>query len=358
MKYQPRTALRLATSAGRGRTRVMRALPLRLVSLVLLLAAGLVALTVFFAPGPQPASGQMTDVEVWSATLTVADLPGEHGDGCDSYLSQEELHCVPGQLLTSNSFKYMGKEDDIVGVRVLYGNLRLTFYEPIEELDLKTLTLHVDGQAYPLSDAKVRAHASATVYSAAVWLNTGLSWSPGDTVNLKLTTSLCDITQEVNDEEITITWHPKRTQAGSVWLYRNLVQGEYGFARADMDEAEITASAPFVWIAGGFHSNAPTPPGESDPRHDSLADGASREGVIKYVRDNAQDYSEPKWYVREPDESTTSGLTPSRAINILGAGGEERVTVQAVLWGSETCSNGGPYAIPFTRQTEPIPGGL
>ncbi len=358
MKYRTRTALRLATYAGRGRAPMMRALPLRLVSLVLLLAAGLVAVTVFFAPGPQPASGQMTDVEVWSATLTVADLPGEHGDGCDSYLSQEELHCVPGQLLTSNSFKYMGTEDRIVGVRVLYGNLRLTFYEPIEELDLSTLTLHVDGQAYPLSDATVRAHASATVYSAAVWFNTGLSWAPDDTVDLKLTTSLCDIKQEVNDEEITITWNPNRTQAGSAWLYRNLVQGEYGFARADMDEGTITASAPFVWIAGGFHSNAPTPSGETDPRHDSLAAGTSREDVIKYVRDNSQDYSEPNWYVRAPDESTTSGLTPSRAINVLGAGGEERVTIQAVLWGSETCANGGPYAIPFTRQTEPIPGGL
>ena len=349
MKYRTRTALRLATSAGRSRTPMRRAWPLRLCSLVLLLAAGLVAVTVFFAPGPQPASGQMTDVTIWSATLTVADLPGEHGDGCDSYLSQEELHCVPGQLLTSNSFKYMGTEDSIVGVRVLYGNLRLTFYEPIEELDLSTLTLHVDGEEYPLSNAEVRAHASATVYSAAVWSNTGLSWSPGNTVELKMTTSLCDITQEVNDEEITITWHPKRTQAGSAWLYRNLVQGEYGFARADMDEGTITASAPFVWIAGGSHSN---------PSHNSLEEGTSREAVIEYVKDNAQQYSEPNWYVRAPDESTTSGLTPSRAINVLGAGGEERVTIQVVLWGSETCSNGGPYAIPFTKQTEPIPGGL
>ena len=349
MKYRTRTALRLATSAGRCRPPMMRALPLRLVSLVLLLAAGLVAVTVFFAPGPQPASGQMTNVTIWSATLTVADLPGEHGDGCDSYLSQEELHCVPGQLLTSNSFKYMGTEDEIVGVRVLYGNLRFTFYEPIEELDRSTLTLHVDGVEYPLSDATVRRHALAGVNRGAVWFNTGLNWSPGDTVDLKLTTNICDITQEVNGEEITITWNPNRTQAGSVWLYRNLVQGEYGFARADMEEGTITASAPFVWIAGGFHSNAPI--------HNSKAEGASREAVIEYVKDNAQQYSEPKWWVRKPDSSDTDDLTPSRAINILGASGEERVTIHVRLWGFETCSNGA-YTIPVTRQTEPIPGGL
>ena len=95
-------------------------------------------------------------------------------------------------------------------------------------------------------------------------------------MDLKLTTSLCDITTATNDEEITIAWNPNRTQAGSVWLYRNLVQGEYGFARADMDEGTITASAPFVWIAGGFHSNAPTPPGSTNPSHDSLAAGTSR----------------------------------------------------------------------------------
>ena len=81
--------------------------------------------------------------------------------------------------------------------------------------------------------------------------------------------------------------------------------------------------------------------------------------MIKYVRDNSQQYSEPKWWVRGPeDDSARNDLTPSRAINILGAGGEERVNVQVVLWGSETCSNGGPYTIPITRDTEPIPGGL
>ena len=145
MHYTPSRSL---PSGLFGRCGMMRAsfLPL---SPLLLLAAALVALTVFFAPGPQPASGQMTNVEVWSATLTVADLTGEHGDGCDSFMSQEELHCVPGQLLTNNSFKYMGTEDRIVGARVLYGNLRLTFYSPIDEFYLKTLTLHVDGRRTP-----------------------------------------------------------------------------------------------------------------------------------------------------------------------------------------------------------------
>ena len=357
MKNRTRIALRFASSAGRGRTRVIRALPLRLVSLVLLLGAGLVAVTVLFSPGPQPASGQMTDVEVWSATLTVADLMGEEGDGCDSTASQEELHCVPGQLLTSNSFKYMGTEDRIVGARVLYGNLRLTFYSPIDDFYLKTLTLHVDGQAYPLSDATVRRHALAGVNRGAVWFNTGLSWAPGDTVDLKLTTNICDITQEVNGEQITITWNPIRTRAGSLWLYRNLVQGEYAFARADLDAGTITASAPFVWTAGGWHSNAPRREGSTYPHHDSLAEGTTREDVIKYVRDNSEKYSEPKWWVRKPDGSDTDDLTPSRAINILGAGGEERVTIHVRLWGFETCSNGA-YTIPVTRQTEAIPGGL
>ena len=109
---------------------MMPASAIRRISPLLLLTAALVALTVFFAPDPQPAYGQMTDVAIWSATLTVGDLLGEEGDVCDSTASQEELHCDPGQLLTSNSFKYMGTEDRIVGARVLYGNLRLTFYSP------------------------------------------------------------------------------------------------------------------------------------------------------------------------------------------------------------------------------------
>ena len=334
----------------------MPASAIRRISPLLLLTAALVALTVFFAPGPQPAYGQMTDVAIWSATLTVGDLMGEEGDGCDSTASQEELHCVPGQLLTSNSFKYMGTEDRIVGARVLYGNLRLTFYSPLDEFYLKTLTLHVDGVAYSLSDATVRRHALAGVNRGAVWFNTNLNWAPGDTVDLKLTTSICDVTQEVNGEQITITWNPIRTRAGSLWLYRNLVQGEYAFARADLDAGMITTSAPFVWTAGGWHSNAPTPEGSTYPRHDSLAEGTSREEVIKYVRDNPQ-YSEPKWWVIGPDGSSRNDLTPSRAINILGAGGEERVTIHVRLWGFETCSNGA-YTIPVTRDTEPIPGGL
>ena len=78
-----------------------------------MLGALLGALSLFHVT---PAQAQTT---VWSATLTVGDLMGEEGDGCDSTASQEELHCVPGQLLTSNSFKYMGTEDRIVGARVL-----------------------------------------------------------------------------------------------------------------------------------------------------------------------------------------------------------------------------------------------
>ncbi len=313
------------------------------VSLAVMALVTLLPVSLLLA-GPQPASAQLTEVAIWSATLTAGDLMGEKGDGCDSTASQEELHCVPGQLLTSNSFKYMGTEDRIVGVRVLYGNLRLTFYSPIDEFYLETLTLHVDGQAYALSDATVRRHALAGVNRGAVWFNTGLNWAPGDTVDLRLTTSICDVTKEVSGEDITITWNPIRTRAGSLWLYRNLVQGEYGFARADLDAGTITASAPFVWTAGG-----------TAPYHDSSAAGTSREDVIKYVKEKNPEDSEERWWVRGPDTSDTAGLSRNGALRLLGAGGEERVNVQVRLWGSETCSNGG-FTIPVTRQTQPIPG--
>ena len=329
-------------------------------ALAIALPAFLLSLT-----APAPVSAQTaTETTVWSGTLTVRALEGrpgvDEGVGCDSAADEEEHHCAPGQSLTANLFTYEGGNDRIEGARILYGNLRLTFAAVITDLYRSTLTLYVDGQAFPLSDATIREHAVFGVGRGAVWLNTDLSWSPGDTVELRLTTNICDITTDVSGEQITVTWNPYRTSQGGATLSRNYAQHGYGIGGADNSAGTITATVPFRWVAGGSHDGAPAGAG-THPHHDSSARGYTREAVIAYVKENTQ-YSGSFWYVTGPDDRTRvpepgrneGRLSPGEVLNILGAGGEERVNVQVRLWGNDKCSNGS-FAVPVTRQTQPIP---
>ena len=142
-----------------------------------MLAALLGALSLF---ATAPASAQVT---IWSATLTAANLQNI-ATGCGSLgtsFAERCSHTTPATYaLTDHEFNYESKTFRIIELNTLNIDNSLIF-----ELDTSIPTesvLHVDTSQFAVANAEVRRSGKR-----AEWTNSGLSWSPGDTVELSLT---------------------------------------------------------------------------------------------------------------------------------------------------------------------------
>ena len=101
-------------------TRVLR---LSRLSLLLLLAVALIAVSVFLVNQDPPASADHgRDTEVWSATLTVKGI-GQGALGCDSSSSTQALKCSNTATLTQDSFDLSGTSRTIAGIDLAPGSL-------------------------------------------------------------------------------------------------------------------------------------------------------------------------------------------------------------------------------------------
>ena len=147
--------------------------------LLILAAAALVALAVFFANyDAPPASADHTSTkEVWSSTLTVGNWDALVG--CDD--SQSSALC--SSALTDNEFTFEGTSYRITAIRVSPGGaLGVEMNRTIPASLRSKLTMHVGNRQFALfSNSSVGSGASVG------WNNAGLSWSVGDTVQLRPT---------------------------------------------------------------------------------------------------------------------------------------------------------------------------
>ena len=154
-------------------TRVLR---LTRRSPLLLLAAALVALAVFYVNNAPPASADHDNRDVWSATLTV---PGSFG-GCNNSSSGNE--CSSTSALTDDDFRHAGVDYAVVQLVVVNGALGFRLDKAIPAAIRSDGTLHVNDRQFRLANATFgNSNASAQ------WSNTGLSWPQGTTVQAKLT---------------------------------------------------------------------------------------------------------------------------------------------------------------------------
>ena len=154
---------------------------------LLLLAAALVALAVFFAPGAQPAQAQIA--VVWSATLTPQDLSNlASSPGCSDIAATVEsdpnLGCSTDAALTDDDFTYDGVSYELTQLAITSaGDLHFGLDKTIPS-GLSVLT--VNGRGFLLTDATLSTDTATD--DVATWSSTGLSeWSVGDTVTLRLT---------------------------------------------------------------------------------------------------------------------------------------------------------------------------
>jgi len=140
-----------------------------------MLAALLGALSLFAAA---PAAAQ---INVWSATLTVADVIPGFITGCDNDTSGSG--CDDATVLMDDEFNYGGTDYTIIFLAVSSGQLTITLASEQNWDLLGGLTLHVGSSTFALADAV----ESSSAPNERSWPNTGLTWTVGTPVQLKLT---------------------------------------------------------------------------------------------------------------------------------------------------------------------------
>ena len=150
-------------------TRVLR---LSRLSPLLLLAAALAALAVFFVNHAPPAAADHSrDTEPWTATLTVVRSGStERGFSSGTFGS-----------LSDTTFTHAGVDFEVRELTLRDGNGALIFGFNRSPNSLKSpaLTLHVGNRQFALADATVSS-------TRLRWENTGLSWAEGQGVPVKL----------------------------------------------------------------------------------------------------------------------------------------------------------------------------
>ncbi len=135
-----------------------------------------VSAIIYEAPAASAYHGQVT--QVWSGALTPDD----------STISIGYLHAASVGTLSDNDFTYGGVTYRIERLDVLNsdGRLQLFLDRTVPDSLKSALTLHVGNAQFPLADASLVA-SNNIANSAAVWANPGLSWTVGDTIQLRLT---------------------------------------------------------------------------------------------------------------------------------------------------------------------------
>ena len=122
--------------------------------------------------------------EVWSGTLTVKDL-GFSTFGCSNGIPAGRC----SDFLSDDEFTYDSTDYEITHIQLRSSDGRLQVdFDTTLTTGTKTLTLDVAGTTFALADASVTT-------TRATWSNSGLSWSAGDPVVLRLTETVPTITQ-------------------------------------------------------------------------------------------------------------------------------------------------------------------
>ena len=136
----------------------------------------LAVLVVALASSP-PAAQAQTQTEVWSATLTVRNLVSGIL-GCSNSVALDE--CSSTSILSDDDFTHASTDYEIDQLFVRpNGQLQIEFDTTIAT-GSENLILDVAGTEFAFDDADVKGGAYRQ------WNDSGLSWSVGDTIAVKL----------------------------------------------------------------------------------------------------------------------------------------------------------------------------
>ena len=117
---------------------------------------------------------------IWCATLTVQGLGSGHR-GCGNSSTGNE--CSNADHLSEDEFTHASTPYSVTAARVQSSGQLQLYLSPDITTDSQTLVLHVGSETFSFEDATVKEA------NHRKWNNSGLSWTTGDTVQLRLTDS-------------------------------------------------------------------------------------------------------------------------------------------------------------------------
>ena len=118
---------------------------------------------------------------IWCATLTPQAISGSGGGlGCAN--SSTGDRCTNTAYLTEDEFRHDMTDYQVTAVQVRNNNGQLQLWvSPDLTTATQSLVLHVDSESFAFEDADTKQANNRR------WDSSGLSWSAGDTIELKLT---------------------------------------------------------------------------------------------------------------------------------------------------------------------------
>ena len=177
-----------------------------------------------------------TCAEVWCATLTVQNLGGGHR-GCANSVPGKE--CSNTSHLTEDEFTHDGTGYAVTSVQVRSGGELRLFLNPDLTTATQSLVLLVGAERFAFADAVTQG------VNYRYWNNTGLSWTSGDVVELKLAESTTTTTNT------PATGKPKISGAAQVGRTLTAAIGTI----ADADGLPSSFTYQWVRVDGGAERN-------------------------------------------------------------------------------------------------------
>ena len=175
-------------------------------------------------------TGAQEQTQVWSATLTVQDAGVGLIFGCNNEILVGG-HCSTSTVLTEDQFTYDGTTYTIDPIQIYQDQLELRITPPLTGNTLR-LKFDVAGTEFAFRDADTKT--DDVRYSIRSWNNSGLSWTVGSTVALKL------IAPPPNNPATGVP-----TISGTVQVGQTLTAATTGFMDAD---GLTNVSYAYQWI--------------------------------------------------------------------------------------------------------------
>ena len=193
-----------------------------------------------------PTTCTLNPGDIWCGVVTPASylvngVEFGHGfvDGTPDTgaLSDEEFSVLTDGVTNSYTIRVV-----FVGVGNNTGSLSFSLTSALTAAERAKLDLHVEGRSDPLAFSV----ASESASNAYVWTGTGLDWSSGDPVTLRLRAlpdAPTDFTATVGDTQVTLGWDPPGLDSGVTGHeFRYKTDGDYpatwtAIANSGPDEA-------------------------------------------------------------------------------------------------------------------------
>ena len=127
------------------------------------------------APFATPSAASAAGITFWSATLTV----GSELIACNN--TSNQYPCNSARVLNDDDFMYDGVDYAFIEMTLVSGTFAFRLDKEIPADIRSSGQFHVDGMTFDFQDARI-----SSGNTKASWKNSGLSWSAGDRVQLRL----------------------------------------------------------------------------------------------------------------------------------------------------------------------------